>query len=135
MNRTATLWTIALALLILVFAVPVSANYDPGYVDYTPPTPTPPTPVVTTTIVIPEQVCVASEGHPCGHRTGESVGAACGDPTCGKKDDAKFCGGDPNCYFCCCGCDSGCGGYHGPDPEPEACVIDWSKGMPGKPCK
>src|SRR5690606_15346721 len=46
---------------------------------------------------------------------GGSVGAACGDPSCGRGADNSYCGGGAgcpagqSCYFCCCGCEGGCG--------------------------
>lgn len=35
-----------------------------------------------------------------------------GDPTCGMKDDPAKCNGAAPCFYCCCGCEGGCGTGH-----------------------
>jgi len=126
----------AVVLVCLSTTTTAHAKYDPfdvwGYVAYTPPAATTTTPIID--YALPAAACVEASAHPCGHRAGaDSIAAACGDPTCGMVDDPKFCHGASPCYFCCCGCDGGCGtGDH--EPEAAACVPDWSPGMPGRPC-
>ena len=132
----------AVVLVCLSATTTAHAKYDPfdvwGYVAYTPPAATATTTTTTTTPIIdyalPAAACVETSAHPCGHRAGaDTIAAACGDPTCGMRDDPKLCNGASPCYFCCCGCDGGCGtGDH--EPEAAACVPDWSPGMPGRPC-
>jgi len=98
-----------------------------GYTTYSAPAATTTTTTPIMDYALPAAACVEASAHPCGHRAGaDSVAAACGDPTCGMRDDPKFCHGASPCYFCCCGCDGGCGtGDHEPAPP---CTID------GGPC-
>ena len=130
----------AVVLLCLSTTTTAHAMHDhagaSGYTAYSAPAPAATT-TTTTPIIdypLPAAACVETSAHPCGHRAGaDTIAAACGDPTCGMRDDPKFCHGASPCYFCCCGCDGGCGtGDH--DLEPAACVPDWSPGMPGRPC-
>ena len=132
-THTTTRRLILAAIAVLIVAASTTtahAKYDPfdvwGYVAYTPPARAPTTTTAPAAAPAPVAVCVGDTAHPCGHRTGASIAAACGDPTCGRKDDAKFCNGASPCWFCCCGCSSGCGtGDHDPAPP---CTID------GGPC-
>jgi hypothetical protein len=102
---------LVIAFLLLLCMDIDAAELDPGVVV----TPTPVPPVV---LVVPLGTVEEVPAHPCGHRRGTSVGDACGDHTCGRLDDAKYCGGAEGCHFCCCGCEGGCG-----DGSEDVCVL------------
>jgi hypothetical protein len=101
--------TTIVVIVLMAVVAPVHAHCDisvgvggPGA--YTP------APRITVQPVVPVTVCVETASHPCGHvGGGDSVAAACGDPTCGMVDKPELCGGFSPCYFCCCGCEGGCG--------------------------
>jgi hypothetical protein len=102
-----------------------SPSSDAVMVTGTPGTPMPHIQATVYAKVVESGECVAIAGgcdpsKPCGHRVGASKGAACGDHTCGERDnDPDACGGVQPCYYCCCGCcPDGCGGGGGPDPTP-----------------